>query len=214
MSDHDTREAVEAMADAVDGYGELRPATTTGAMLIEAAAMLLRLLARAEAAEQHLEDQARRGNELFLRFQAERDAANRRAAEAAAAALNNHDRKRMDAERERDGANALVERMHAQDVLAIRAWQEAHPDNELVWPDQMRLTAWCMGEVAKLTAERDAARAAGRAEGLRDAAAHAATRAGHPLITGYHKDELRLEGVLAARDAILALIPEQKEPGA
>lgn len=64
----------------------------------------------------------------------------------------------VDAERERDGANALVERMHSQDVLAIKAWHKAHPRNDLTWPDQMRLTAWCMGSVAQLVAERDAYR--------------------------------------------------------
>jgi hypothetical protein len=61
--------------------------------------------------------------------------------------------------RERDGANALVERMHEQDVLAIKAWQAAHPGSELTWPSNARLSAWCMGEVASVTAERDALRA-------------------------------------------------------
>ncbi len=74
------------------------------------------------------------------------------------------------AERERDGANALVERMHAQDVLAIQAWQKANPGQGLVWPSSIRLSAWCMGEVAKLSAERDAADATGYARGVRDAA--------------------------------------------
>ena len=60
---------------------------------------------------------------------------------------------------ERDGANALVERMHEQDVLAIKAWQAAHPGSELTWPSSARLSAWCMGEVANVTAERDALRA-------------------------------------------------------
>ena len=63
------------------------------------------------------------------------------------------------AEADRDGANQLIERMHTQDVLAIKAWQKAHPGNDLVWPDQMRLTAWCMGSVARLVVERDDYRA-------------------------------------------------------
>ena len=60
---------------------------------------------------------------------------------------------------ERDGANALVERMHEQDLLAIKAWQAAHPGSELTWPSSARLSAWCMGEVASVTAERDALKA-------------------------------------------------------
>lgn len=64
-----------------------------------------------------------------------------------------------EAEAERDGANALIERMHAQDVLAIKAWQQANPGNDLAWPDQLRLTAWCLGEVAQAHAQRDAAAA-------------------------------------------------------
>lgn len=76
--------------------------------------------------------------------------------QAAAMLLRLHQRA-LDAERERDGANALVERMHAQDVLAIQSWQKVNPGNDLLWPDHMRLTAWCMGSVAQLVAERDAA---------------------------------------------------------
>ena len=60
---------------------------------------------------------------------------------------------------ERDGANALIDRMHEQDVLAIKQWQAAHPGNDLQWPGQTRLTAWLMGEAAKVQAERDAAQA-------------------------------------------------------
>jgi hypothetical protein len=60
---------------------------------------------------------------------------------------------------ERDGANALVERMHEQDMLAIKAWQAAHPGSELTWPSSARLSAWCMFEVANVTAERDALQA-------------------------------------------------------
>jgi hypothetical protein len=65
---------------------------------------------------------------------------------------------------ERDGANALVERMHEQDVLAIKAWQAMHPGSELTWPSSARLSAWCMGEVASVAAERDALRAERNAE--------------------------------------------------
>jgi hypothetical protein len=60
---------------------------------------------------------------------------------------------------ERDGLDALIKRMHEQDVRAIKAWQAAHPGSELTWPSSARLSAWCMGEVASVTAERDALRA-------------------------------------------------------
>jgi hypothetical protein len=57
---------------------------------------------------------------------------------------------------ERDGLDALIARMHARDVAAIQQWRAVHPGNDLIWPDNMRLTAWCMGEVAKIAGERDA----------------------------------------------------------
>jgi hypothetical protein len=61
---------------------------------------------------------------------------------------------------ERDGANALIDRMHAQDLLAIQAWQKANPGNDPRWPGSIRLSAWCLGEIANLEAERDQLRAA------------------------------------------------------
>jgi hypothetical protein len=61
--------------------------------------------------------------------------------------------------RERDGLDALIKRMHEQDVRAIEAWQAAHPGSALTWPSSVRLSAWCIGEVASVTAERDALRA-------------------------------------------------------
>lgn len=76
-----------------------------------------------------------------------------------AAALRSLVAERDALRQERDGANALVERMHEQDVRAIKAWQAAHPGSELTWPSSVRLSAWCMGEVASVTAERDALRA-------------------------------------------------------
>jgi hypothetical protein len=112
------------------------------------------------------------------------------------------------AERERDGANALVERMHAQDVLAIKQWQEANPGNDLVWPDHMRLTAWCMGEVAKLAAGRDAT---GYARGVRDAAeaAKAAKLPQHLVESGPMAgwQTFDHEWPKTIRHAILALLP-------
>jgi hypothetical protein len=61
---------------------------------------------------------------------------------------------------ERDGANALIDRMRAQDALAIQAWQKANPGNDLRWPGSIRLSAWCLGEIANLEAERDRLREA------------------------------------------------------
>jgi hypothetical protein len=76
-----------------------------------------------------------------------------------AAALRSLAAERDALRQERDGANALVERMHEQDMLAIKAWQAAHPGSELTWPSSARLSAWCMFEVANVTAERDALQA-------------------------------------------------------
>jgi hypothetical protein len=68
---------------------------------------------------------------------------------------------------ERDGANALIGRMHAQDGLAIQAWKKANPGHGLRWPGRIGLSAWCLGEIANLEAERDRLREALR---LADAA--------------------------------------------
>jgi regulator of replication initiation timing len=54
---------------------------------------------------------------------------------------------------ERDQLRATLDRMHRQKVAAIRAWRAANPGNDLVWPDQSRLIAWCLAEVARLRAE-------------------------------------------------------------
>jgi hypothetical protein len=61
---------------------------------------------------------------------------------------------------ERDGANALIGRMHAQDALAIQAWKKANPGHGLRWPGRISLSAWCLGEIANLEAERDRLREA------------------------------------------------------
>jgi hypothetical protein len=61
---------------------------------------------------------------------------------------------------ERDGLAQLVDRMHEQDVRAVKEWQAAHPGHDLVWPDQSRLAAWCLGEMANARRERDAMREA------------------------------------------------------
>lgn len=66
---------------------------------------------------------------------------------------------------ERDGLDAIIARMQAQDVLAIKQWQAANPGNDLRWPDKMRLTAWCMTEFAKAHAECERLRLGGCARG-------------------------------------------------
>jgi hypothetical protein len=33
------------------------------------------------------------------------------------------------------------------DMRAIKRWQAAHPDSELVWPDHADLVVWLMGEL-------------------------------------------------------------------
>jgi len=61
---------------------------------------------------------------------------------------------------ERDGAKALIDRMHAQDALVIQAWKKANPGHGLRWPGRVSLSAWCLGEIANLEAERDRLRKA------------------------------------------------------
>lgn len=41
------------------------------------------------------------------------------------------------------------------DMRAIKRWQEAHPGNDLVWPDHADLCVWLLEELAKVKAERD-----------------------------------------------------------
>lgn len=41
------------------------------------------------------------------------------------------------------------------DMRAIKMWQEAHPGNDLVWPDGAKLTVWLMERVDALKGERD-----------------------------------------------------------
>jgi len=39
---------------------------------------------------------------------------------------------------------------HSADMRAIKRWQEAHPGNELVWPDHADLCVWLLGRVTQL----------------------------------------------------------------
>lgn len=39
-------------------------------------------------------------------------------------------------------------------MRGIKRWQEAHPGNELVWPDHADLIFWLLGEKAKQNAEK------------------------------------------------------------
>jgi hypothetical protein len=74
---------------------------------------------------------------------------------------------------ERYGLSQLVDRMHAQDVAAVDAWQAAHPGQEFLWPGQTRLSGWMLGENANLRAEVAALRQAmerARGEALEEAA--------------------------------------------
>jgi hypothetical protein len=41
---------------------------------------------------------------------------------------------------------------HDADMRAIKQWQEAHPERELVWPDHVDLVVWLMEQIAALTA--------------------------------------------------------------
>lgn len=45
---------------------------------------------------------------------------------------------------------ATFDLMRAADMRAIAAWQEAHPGNDLVWPDQAHMVTWLMEYVESL----------------------------------------------------------------
>ncbi|HLN24747.1 MAG TPA: hypothetical protein VK558_12275 [Patescibacteria group bacterium] len=48
-------------------------------------------------------------------------------------------------------------RMWDADMRGIKRWQEAHPGNDLVWPDRSKLTEWLLDRATQAEAERDAA---------------------------------------------------------
>jgi len=57
-------------------------------------------------------------------------------------------RARLDAvEAERDEIQAVFDKMWEVDLRAIKAWQEAHPGNELVWPDRGKHATWLMPQL-------------------------------------------------------------------
>lgn len=44
------------------------------------------------------------------------------------------------------------------DQRAIKRWQEAHPGNDLVWPDRADMVVWLMDEHDRMTTELNDAR--------------------------------------------------------
>lgn len=49
--------------------------------------------------------------------------------------------------KERDALRATFDLQWAADQRAIKAWQEAHPGNDLVWPDRADMVVWLMEEL-------------------------------------------------------------------
>lgn len=45
---------------------------------------------------------------------------------------------------------ASADLRYAADMRAIKAWQEAHPGNDLVWPDHVDLVTWLLGQLSGL----------------------------------------------------------------
>ena len=41
------------------------------------------------------------------------------------------------------------------DQRAIKRWQEAHPGNDLTWPDHADMVVWLLGEVERLSSLAD-----------------------------------------------------------
>jgi hypothetical protein len=109
---------------------------------------------------------------------------------------------------ERDELQAVFDRLWDCDMRAIKRWQEAHPGNDLVWPDRGKLAEWLM-------AERDAH--AATIARLREAAVEVGMliRITSPDMGGNHKYGLRgsPQEIAAAMDnlnAALAANPEAK----
>jgi hypothetical protein len=64
-----------------------------------------------------------------------------------------HLRNEMQAARdERDDLQRVFDLQWKADQRAIKRWQEAHPGNDLVWPDRADMVVWLMEERAALSA--------------------------------------------------------------
>ena len=70
--------------------------------------------------------------------------------------------------------------MWAADQRAIKAWQEANPGNDMVWPDRSALTRWLLDQIARLTAPPSASASEEAAELLRDLRSKTYTGNGAP----------------------------------
>lgn len=49
--------------------------------------------------------------------------------------------------------NSLFDLRWEADMRAIKAWQEAHPGNDLIWPDHVDLVVWLEDRHEKRTSE-------------------------------------------------------------
>jgi hypothetical protein len=47
---------------------------------------------------------------------------------------------------------AFFQRQWDANMRGIKLWQEAHPGNDLTWPDKAQFTFWMLSEIAKLRA--------------------------------------------------------------
>lgn len=62
---------------------------------------------------------------------------------------------------ERDELQELFDLEWKADQRAIKRWQEAHPGNELVWPDRANMVVWLMEQHDKATTMSPAVRSTG-----------------------------------------------------
>lgn len=52
------------------------------------------------------------------------------------------------AEADRDDVQGVFDRTHAAHMRGIKAWQEANPGNDLVWPDTAKMVEWLLTRAA------------------------------------------------------------------
>jgi len=57
-------------------------------------------------------------------------------------------------ERENAALEATLSMVYDANQRGIRAWQQAHPDKSMVWPDQAKLVEWLVNENAALLEDK------------------------------------------------------------
>ena len=54
---------------------------------------------------------------------------------------------------ERDDLQRIFDLLWKADQRAIKMWQEAHPGNDLVWPDRCNMVVWLLDQLDEVRKE-------------------------------------------------------------